>query len=170
MVDFLLLVLGIILLLLGIAGCILPVIPGPPVSFVGLLLLKFTKFVEPDRMDGFNELLWIFAFAAIVVTVLDYIVPVWGTKRFGGSKAGTWGAAIGVVLGLVLSPVTGPLGIIIGPFIGAVLGEVISGKDERSSLRSGFGSFLGFLTGVIMKFIVSFLITFYFIREIIIGI
>ena len=170
MKDFLLLELGIILLLTGIAGCILPVIPGPPISFLGLLVLKFTRYVEPARMNDFNELLWIFALASIVVTLLDYVVPIWGTKRYGGSKAGTWGAALGVVFGLILSPITGPLGIIIGPFAGAVAGELIAGKDNRSSLRSGFGSFLGFLTGVIMKLIVSFLITFYFIRELFVTI
>lgn len=159
--DIFLLIAGIILIVLGLAGCILPVIPGPPMSFVGLLLLRFTRFVETPRADQFDKILWIMAIAAIVVTVLDYIVPVWGTKKFGGSRSGTAGAAIGLIIGLFFAP----LGLILGPFLGAVAGEMIAGKDSSSSLRSGFGSLLGFLTGVVMKLIVSGVITYYFILE-----
>jgi uncharacterized protein YqgC (DUF456 family) len=101
------------------------------------------------------------AIAAILVTILDYIVPVWGTKRFGGSRSGTIGAAVGLVIGLFFAP----LGLILGPFLGAVAGEMLAGKDNTSSLRSGFGSLLGFLTGVVMKLIVSGVITYYFILE-----
>jgi uncharacterized protein YqgC (DUF456 family) len=152
MADILFLVLGIVLLVVGLAGCVLPVIPGPPVSFVGMLVLKFTDFLEPARTENYNELLWIFAFLAVLVTVLDYIVPVWGTKKFGGSKYGTWGAAIGLVIGLFFAP----FGLIFGPFIGAVVGELLGGKDDKASLKAGFGSFLGILTGVVLKLIVSF--------------
>jgi uncharacterized protein YqgC (DUF456 family) len=163
MADTLILVLGILLILLGLAGCILPVIPGPPLSFVGMLLLRFTHFVQPEHMARYDQLLWILGAAALVVTILDYIVPVWGTKHFGGSRAGTWGAAIGVVVGLFFAP----LGLIIGPFAGAVIAEMINGSDQRSSLRAGFGSFLGVLTGVVMKLIVSSIITWYFFKELI---
>ncbi|MBE0652624.1 MAG: DUF456 domain-containing protein, partial [Bacteroidales bacterium] len=135
MADIIILILGIILIVLGLAGCILPVIPGPPLSFAGLLILRFTGFVEEPRTEQFDTILWITAFAAILVTVLDYIVPVWGTKKFGGSRYGTIGAMLGLIAGLFFAP----LGIIIGPFIGAVAGEIIAGKDNRSSLRAGFG-------------------------------
>ena len=160
--DILILIPGIILILLGLAGCILPVIPGPPLSFLGLLLLRFTRFVEPLRLENFVHLLWILGTAALVVTILDYLIPVWGTKRFGGSKAGTLGAAAGVVAGLFFAP----MGLIIGPFAGAVIGEMISGRDRKSSIRSGFGSFLGVLTGVVLKLMVSGMITWYFVKEI----
>jgi len=163
-IDILLLILGIALILIGLAGCILPVIPGPPVSFIGLLMLKFTDFVEPGRVDSFNNLLWISATAAILVTILDYIVPVWGTKKFGGTRAGTIGAAIGLIIGLFFAP----LGLILGPFLGAVIGELVAGMDEKSSLRAGFGSLIGFLTGVVMKLIVSGVITYYFVKEVLI--
>jgi len=159
--DIFLLILGIIFLITGILGSILPVIPGPPISFVGMLLLRFTSFVEPERLDAYSKLLWIFAAVTIIVSVLDYLVPVWGTKKFGGSKAGTWGAAIGVVVGIFF----GPLGLILGPFLGAFIGEMLAGKDQKSSLRAGFGSLIGFLFGVAMKISVTVLMSFYFFRE-----
>jgi uncharacterized protein YqgC (DUF456 family) len=162
MENILLLILGIILLLIGIAGCILPAIPGPPVSFIGMIVLRFTDYVDPGRLKNYDDLLWIFAFVTIVVTILDYIVPVWGTKKFGGSKAGTWGAAIGVIIGLFFAP----WGLIIGPFLGAFLAERMSGKDDRASLKAGFGSMVGFVFGVAMKLSASFLMTFYFFREV----
>jgi uncharacterized protein YqgC (DUF456 family) len=97
----------------------------------------------------------------VVVSILDYIVPVWGTKKFGGSKYGTRGATVGLIIGLFL----GPLGIIIGPFIGAVVGELIFKDDMKYALRAGFGSLLGFLTGIGLKLATSFVITFYFVKE-----
>lgn len=165
MPEILILIFAIILIILGLAGCILPIIPGPPVSFAGLLLLKYTGFVESWKLEDFDTKLWYFAAAAILVTVLDYIVPIWGTKKFGGSRAGTWGAGLGLVAGLFFAP----FGLIIGPFLGAFIGEIIAGKDEKSSLRAAFGSFIGFLTGVILKFIVSGYITLVFIKEIIVS-
>jgi uncharacterized protein YqgC (DUF456 family) len=111
-------------------------------------------------MEAFNKLLWIYFAVAIIVTILDYIVPIWGTKKFGGSRSGTIGATIGLIVGLFF----GPPGIILGPFIGAVVAELASGHDQKTSLRSGFGSFIGFLTGVVLKLVVSALITFEFIK------
>lgn len=163
MAEILILIAAIILIILGFAGCILPVIPGPPISFLGLFILKYTHYVEASNMDVFTKHLWILAAAAIIVTILDYIVPVWGTKKFGGSKYGSWGAGIGLIAGLILG---GPVGIIIGPFLGALIGELIAGKNKSESFRSAFGSFLGFLTGVLLKLIVSGIISFYFVKEI----
>jgi uncharacterized protein YqgC (DUF456 family) len=155
--DIVLLVLGIILMVVGILGCILPVIPGPPLSYGGLLLLHFTKFAEYS-----TNFLVIFALIAVVVTILDYFVPIWGTKRFGGTKYGSWGATIGVVLGVFFFP---PLGIIIFPFIGAVVGETLKGTDFNASLRAGFGSFMGFLMGTGIKLIASLIMAYYFVKE-----
>jgi uncharacterized protein YqgC (DUF456 family) len=100
--------------------------------------------------------------AAAVATVLDYIFPVWTTKRFGGSKRGVWGSTIGLVVGLFFFP---PFGIIIGPFVGAFVGEVTANQNQRSALRSAFGSFVGFLLGTGLKFAVSGVTTYYFIKE-----
>ncbi len=155
--DYILLVLGIIFILVGVLGCILPIIPGPPLSYVGLLFLHFTEFANYT-----TTFLVFFAILAVIVTLLDYFVPIWGTKRFGGSKYGSWGATIGVVLGLFLFP---PIGIILLPFVGAVIGESIKGSDFSASLRAGAGSFLGFLMGTGLKLITSLIMAFYFVKE-----
>ena len=160
MADFFLTVGGGLLMILGLVGCVLPVIPGPPLSFIGLLLLHFTKFA-----DFSVEFLLMFGCIAVIVTVLDYVVPIWGTKKFGGSKAGMWGAAIGLVLGLIFLP---PLGIIIGPFAGAVIGEAITGKEAAHAFRAGLGSLLGLMMGIGLKLAASIAMTFYFVKEIIV--
>ena len=157
--DIALAVLGTVLVLLGFIGSILPVIPGPPISWVGLLLLKWTDYIT-DHGDAYGNALWILLFFVILVTILDYVVPIMGTKKFGGSKRGVWGATIGVVVGLFF----GPPGIIIGPFLGAYIGEITTGKKERDALRAAWGSFVGFLLGVGMKLMVCGAILFFFIR------
>jgi len=157
MTDILLVILASSLMILGLLGCILPVIPGPPLSFIGLLVLHFTRFA-----DFSYTFLLLWGSVAVIVTVLDYVVPIWGTKKFGGSRSGMWGAGIGLVLGLILFP---PLGIIIGPFAGAVIGEALTGKDAPASFRAGLGSFFGLLMGVGIKLAASIMMTFYFIRE-----
>ena len=158
MSDYILLILGILLLILGIIGCLVPVLPGPPFSFIGLMLLHFSRF------GNFSySTLMILGAIAIIVTLLDYILPVWGTKRFGGSKYGTRGATVGLIIGLFL----GPLGIILGPLIGAFVGEMIFKDDISYAFKAGFGSLLSFLTGIGLKLAASFVITFYFVRELI---
>lgn len=156
--DYFLLAIAIVLMIAGIAGCLLPVLPGPPLSYLGLVVLHFTRFADISR-----NLFIILAIVAIVVTVIDYVVPIWGTRRFGGSKYGMRGATVGLIIGLFL----GPFGIIIGPFIGAVVGELIFKDDIKYALKAGFGSLLGFLTGVGLKLAASLLITFYFVKALV---
>jgi uncharacterized protein YqgC (DUF456 family) len=156
MSDYILLILGILLMVLGIIGCLVPVLPGPPFSFIGLLLLHFSRFG-----DFSNSALIIFGALAVVITILDYIVPVWGTKKFGGSKYGTRGATVGLIIGLFL----GPLGMILGPLIGAFVGEMIFKDDFNYAIKAGFGSLLGFLTGIGLKLAASSVMTFFFIKE-----
>ena len=148
-------IIGLVLLLVGIAGCFLPVIPGPPLSWASLLILQLHK--EPPFSTDFL-ILW--AAIVIVVSLLDYYVPVWGTKKYGGTKYGVWGSAVGIVFGMFLFP---PFGIILGPFIGALIGEGIAGKDTKRAFRSAWGSFIGFLAGTIMKLVVSLIMGYYFI-------
>ncbi len=157
--DYLLLALAIIFMIVGIAGCLLPVLPGPPLSYLGLVILHFTRFADISK-----NLFIILGIVAVVVTIVDYIVPIWGTRKFGGSKYGVRGATVGLIIGLFL----GPLGIIIGPFIGAVVGELIFKDDIKYALKAGFGSLLGFLTGVGLKLAASLLMTFYFVKALLV--
>lgn len=156
MSDYLLLISGIILMILGIIGCLVPVLPGPPFSFFGIILLHLSRF---GQFSGTT--LIILGVIAAVVTILDYIVPVWGTRKFGGTKYGARGATVGLIVGLFL----GPAGIIIGPLIGAFVGEMIFRDDISYALKAGFGSLLGFLTGIGLKLAASFIMTFYFVKE-----
>jgi uncharacterized protein YqgC (DUF456 family) len=158
--DILLLSGGIVMMILGLLGCVLPVLPGPPLSFTGLLLLHFSKYAE----FSLNFLL-LFGSVAVIVTVLDYVVPLWGTKKLGGSKAGIWGATVGLAIGIFVFP---PLGIIIGPFAGAFIGETLTGKKSSEAFRAGLGSLMGFLMGVGLKLVASIIMTYHFIRELIV--
>lgn len=159
--DYILIALGVLFMISGLLGCILPVLPGPPLSYIGLLLLHFTSRYE---FSGNFLVLW--AIITAIVYGLDYVIPIWGTKKFGGSKRGVWGSIIGMVIGFFFFP---PFGIIIGPFIGAVAGEFSAGKDSAAAFKSGFGSFIGFFAGTLLKIITSGIMTFYFGKELIVG-
>ncbi len=158
--DITLAILGFALVLIGFVGSILPIIPGPPISWAGLLFLRWTDYINSGA-TGYENTLWILLFFVVLVTILDYVVPILGTKKYGGSKRGVWGATIGVVVGLFF----GPLGIIIGPFLGAYIGEISTGKKDRDALKAAWGSFVGFLLGVGLKLMTCGAITFFFIRH-----
>lgn len=157
--DIVLIILAILFLLVGLAGCILPVLPGPPLAYIGLLLLHFT-----GKYHFTSEFLIIWAVIATVVTIIDNVIPVWGTKKYGGSRKAVWGSMLGLLIGLFLFP---PFGIIIGPFFGAVIGELLEGKETRDAIRSGFGAFMGFLGGTLLKLISVGMMIFYFFKELI---
>lgn len=156
MLDYFLLIVGLALILIGLIGCIIPVIPGPPLSFLGMLSLEYTHWGNFD-----SDTLWTFGLLALVVTVLDYIVPMWGTKKFGGSRAGIWGASIGLLIGLFL----GPFGILFGPFVGAFIGEMTQQNETDKALKAALGAFVGLLMGVGLKLMTSGFITYYFFKE-----
>jgi uncharacterized protein YqgC (DUF456 family) len=158
--DYVLIGLGILLMIAGILGCLLPFIPGPPLNYLGLLLLHFTSGYQFE-----NKFIIVWGAITAVVYFLDMVIPVWGTKKFGGSRRGVWGSMIGLVAGFFFFP---PLGIIIGPFAGAVIGELSSGKNSSEALKSGLGSFIGFLVGTLLKLIVSGMMTWHFFKELLI--
>lgn len=167
--DYVLFVLAIILIIIGILGDIIPGIPGTPVTFLALLLLHWT-----EKISYSPQFLLITGLICVIITVLDYVVPVWGTKKFGGTKAGTRGSTIGLIISVLVLPmlgiVIGPfgiLGILGGPFIGAYIGEKMSGAPDNLALRSAFGSFVGFLAGTLMKIVYTLVIGFFVIRDII---
>ncbi len=147
--DLLLVIIGFVFMLIGILGSFLPVLPGPPVSWLGLLLLVLTKAVPDDWW-----FLGITLVVALLVVALDYIIPAVGTRKFGGSRAGMIGTTIGLLIA-ILFPILGIFGIIVWPFLGALIGEVINNADRKTAFRAAFGSFIGFLTGTFVKFLVS---------------
>ena len=147
--DIALLIIGFIFMFVGILGSFLPVLPGPPLSWVGLLLLYLTKAI-PNNWWVLGTTLAI----ALIVFGLDYIIPAMGTKKFGGTRAGVIGTTVGLLVALVF-PVFGPFGIVIWPFIGALVGELLNKADKKTATRAAFGSFLGFLTGTFLKFLVA---------------
>ena len=157
--NYLLIILGAVCILVGIAGSVLPVLPGPPLSFVGLLLLHFT-----DKYQFSTKFIIIWAAISVAIFLLDQLIPAWGTKKFGGSKQGAWGSVVGLLVGMIL---LGPPGIIVGPFLGAVVGELLAGKRSSQALRSGIGALLGFLAGTILKLIASGMMCWYFMEKLI---
>jgi uncharacterized protein len=152
--DVVWIVLGVILMLVGLAGCILPFLPGPPLCYLALLIQQLQS--EPPYTADFL-LTW--AGITLVVTGLDYVIPIYGTKKFGGTKYGMWGCVVGLIAGLWL----GPLGIIFGPFVGAFLGELIGNAESDHAFRAAVGSFVGFLLGTLLKLIACFVMGWYFI-------
>jgi hypothetical protein len=146
--DIFLLIIGFLFILLGIAGAILPVLPGPLTSWFGLLILHLTTIIPMNY-----TFLGITLAVAILIWILDYIIPAIGTQRFGGSKYGVYGTTIGLVIGL-LSPI--PFGILIGAFLGAFIGELLYDKSGTArALKASVGSFIGLITSATLKFLVA---------------
>ncbi len=145
-----LIILAFLCLAVGILGAIIPGLPGPPVSWVGLLLASLTLWVECS-----TTLLVITAVLALIITVLDYLVPSLSTKRQGGSKYGIWGCNIGLVISIIGLPFgpQGLLGVIFWPFVGALVGEYIKSREMGPALKSAWGAFLGFVTGTLLKLV-----------------
>ena len=152
--DLFLLVLGLILCLIGIIGSFLPIIPGPVTSWLGILLLNLTSVVE------FNlNFVLITLTVAISVGILDYLIPVLGVKKLGGTRSGQIGTTLGLIIALII---LGPIGIIIGPFAGALLGEISTKKSFQDSIKPAFGAFIGVIAGSVIKFLISLSFLFFY--------
>lgn len=155
--EILIIVISVILLFLGLLGSFLPVIPGPPVSFIAILLLhSFTS------LNVSTNYLIYFGLSAGLITFLDYWLQIYSVKIFGGGKAAKIGVFIGIIVGLII-PI--PFGVIIGPFIGAFIGALSeSGSDILKAFKIATGALIGFLGGTILKFIYSLYIIYYLIE------
>ena len=146
--DIFLLTIGFLFVMLGLIGSFLPVLPGPLTSWLGLLVLYFTSIVPMNY-----AFLGITLIIAILIWILDYIIPAIGTKRFGGSTYGIYGTTIGLLIGL-FSPI--PFGILLGAFLGAFIGEMLHDKkNTRRAFRASIGSLLGLITSATIKFTVA---------------
>ena len=156
MPEPLLIALAVICLIVGAVGTVAPILPGVPLSWAGLLILKFVPSVK-DNVSW--AIIVILGIITIVVTILDNILPMWGTKKMGGNKKVVWGATIGLLVGFFL----GPWGIIFGPFVGALIGGLLSGSKFMLATKHAAGAFIGYIAGLIIKLITVGLIVFFFV-------
>lgn len=146
--NTLVLVLAIILMLVGVAGTILPVLPG--------VLLVFLAAAAYGWYEGFHVIsayyLIILAGLTLLSVLVHYLSAVWGSRRYGSSKYGSWGAIIGLLVGMFILP---PLGIFIGAFVGALVGEYITRNDWDQSLRAGIGTIVGLFSGMLFNLLLA---------------
>ena len=145
--DILLMVLAFLLLVASIVGCVLPVLPGPPLAYAGILLLHLT-----DKIHFTTQQLIVWLVVVVVLQVVDYITPLLGSKYSGGTSFGNRGCIAGTIIGMFFMP----WGLIIGPFVGAIAGEMMGGQDLAQAIRAGIGTLLGYLFGTLMKVVVCF--------------
>ncbi len=169
--EYLIYLLAVICIIVGIIGDVVPGLPGVPISYAAMLLLYFFT----DISYSITALV-AYGIVCVLITILDYFVPIWGTKKFGGTKAGVRGSTIGLIIGVIVLPllgiVLGPfgiIGIIAGPFVGAYIGEKMSGVDDTLAWRSAIGSFVGFVAGTLLKVVYSLVVGFVVIKDIIVS-
>jgi len=171
--EIVLIVLAFLFLLAGLFGSIIPVLPGPPLSYIGLLLLQWSGY------GSFSPVfLWVWAAITAAVTVMDYILPALVTKKFGGSRAAVFGSVLGLIVGIFFFP---PLGLLIGPFLGALAGELINNRikakrdkingtesdSNTNALIVALGTFLAFMLGTGAKLIIGSFMIYYAIKAIV---
>jgi uncharacterized protein len=156
----LLIIIGVILNIIGIIGVILPALPGIVLNYIALILLYIAK----GEAEFSLRILIVFGIITLLVTLLDYILPLLGARKYGASRIGILGAVIGMLVGIIFFP---PFGIIFGLLIGAFLGELIAGKEQSQALRAGFATFLGSLTSMVVQLLLAIVMTFYFLIHLI---
>jgi hypothetical protein len=152
------LIIAVFFFLAGIAGTILPALPGAIMIWLGMLVYGY--------IVDFHHLPWTFflgqGLAVVLIFLIDYLAGIWGVRRYGGSAAAVWGGILGVLLGTVL---LGPFGLIFGPFIGAVLGELYLKNPPEKAFQTGMGTLIGFLGGTVLKIAVeAVMISWFFFR------
>ncbi|MBL8533387.1 MAG: DUF456 domain-containing protein [Betaproteobacteria bacterium] len=147
MTPLVLWLLSALLVLAGLAGSLLPVLPGAPFVFAGLAL---AAWIDSFERVGMGTLIVIGALAALSFAI-DLVASVHGARRAGASKQALMGAGIGAALGALF----GLLGLIVGPFLGAAVGQLIAGSDLLRAGRVGFGAWTGFLVGSVLKLVIG---------------
>ena len=168
--DIILIVIAILLLIVGIVGCFVPVIPGPPISYIGLVVAYFVSYCNFSWQS-----LLILGILMVIVTVLDFLIPSWATKKFGGTKWGSRGAAIAILICLFGVSIAW-WAIFIAPFAGAFVGELLymkkhkketEGSGMKGVWKAAFGAFIGMMCGIMLKLIYSCFLLFYVVKELI---
>ena len=151
-------IIAFVLLFLGLLGSMIPGLPGPPLSYIGILLIHFFTGIQFS-----TSFLLTWAVIVIVVSLLDYLMQVWGVKKFGGGRKAVIGTFLGLFMGLLFPPV----GLLIGPFCGAFIGALLEVRgDNNRALKVAVGSFIGFVTGTILKLVISSVLFYYAIYNI----
>jgi uncharacterized protein YqgC (DUF456 family) len=161
-VEYPLILLAGFLQVVGLVGCVLPILPGPPISYVGLLVLWGVRGWDAGTF-GLTAVLVLGALT-VLVTIVDTIAPVIGAKRYGASKAGVWGSILGMLVGMIWFP---PFGMLAGAFLGALAGEWLIGQTDGKAMRAAWGVFVGTMAGVVLKLAVSIAIAYVFVRELV---
>ena len=161
MIDIVLISLGFVLILIGIIGAFVPILPGPPLSYAGMIVIHLS-----EKASFSPKTLIYVGIIALIITVVDYILPVIGTKTTGGTKYGVIGASLGLIVGIIFFP---PIGIIIGPLAGAFIAEILNKQTSNTAIRSAIGSFLGLMFGVVLKLIISTIIAWFAIKALFLG-
>ncbi len=157
MLEVILIILGLLVAIAGIVGCIIPAIPGPPLNFISLLILELAI------KDAFSmEFYIIWGVITVVVTVLDYVLPLFGAKVYKASGYGIWGSILGMIIGTIFFP---PFGMILGLLVGAVVGELLAGKEGSEAMKVGAVTFITSLLMIVAKLAVSGVMTYYFIAR-----
>lgn len=151
--ETVLIVIAAMLITTGFIGSFLPILPGTPITYGGLLVLQLAT--QPFSLT----FLVVWGLIVVVLQILDNLIPAYGTKRFGGSPYGIWGSILGMLVGIFFFP---PVGMIVGPLAGAFVGELIGGKTSDRALRSAIGSFAGLLVNTLIKVIASGVMGYYF--------
>jgi len=158
--DIFLSILWILLIILWLIGSVAPILPGPPISFLGFLVLHWTVWIQFS--DTLLRALWILT---LITLILDYTIPQRGTKKFGGTTYGTLGSTIGLVAGLFFFP---PLGLIAWPIVGAFVWEYLHTNNKQHAFRSARWSLVGFLLWIGIKLIVCGVILWYGVKALIV--
>ncbi|MBR5238231.1 MAG: DUF456 domain-containing protein [Paludibacteraceae bacterium] len=154
--EIFLFILSALLIIVGIIGAVVPALPGPPLGYVGLLLLQLT-----DKVQFSVSFLVGWGIATLAVTILDFYLPIWTTKKIGGSKAGINGSIIGMIVGIIFTPI----GMILGTLLGAIVGELVGGASRDKAIRSGFATFIGTMLSIGIKLIICISFAIYFIFQ-----
>jgi uncharacterized protein YqgC (DUF456 family) len=155
--DYFLIFLGIAFTIVGLIGCIIPSIPGPPLNFIALLLLYW---VDTDIFT--SNFMLTFFWATVSVTVFEYAMPFMGGKAFGVSRYGIWGSMLGMLAGMILFP---PFGMLIGIGVGAIAGELYAGKENSDALKAGLFTFLVSILMIVVKLVLSVIMSYHFFKE-----
>ena len=157
MISILLIIIGLLISITGLIGCIIPALPGPPLSFLSLVILELA-------IDHAFSLDFFYLWGGITVAVffLDYILPILGAKVYRASNYGIWGSIVGMIAGIIFFP---PFGMILGLFAGAVIGELIAGKKEWEALKVGSATFFASMFMIFIKLAVSGVMLYYFVKR-----